>query len=213
VSDFLASLLAAVEATLGDYNYSVSPTPPQWTIHLQKIADRARALDVPKDLGIAAIRAADPDFELSAFLVHIGEMFAAYHAAVDLGELKPARRFIDERAWEKLAEATKRQGRRAEGPRALTVKAIRPVTAAHEDGLDMVRILISANVAGEPDVLCEYWEVVRNRETRTRPGLDLFHCPNCGAPITGDDPTRCAYCNERLADPAFGWVVRKITAQ
>ena len=87
------------------------------------------------------------------------------------------------------------------------------MTACHEDGFDLVRVFITAEQPGTDVLLCEYWELIRARGTLTKPGLDITHCPNCGGPVNGLDPTRCAYCGTRLADPALDWVVRKITAQ
>jgi len=215
----LESLLGAVSAFLGglaDVSAPAALRPDELSplaSMAHRLGDPAVTLGVPQNHGIAAIRAADPAFDLGGFLVRIGEMFAAYHAALDRGDLAPARRFIDEMAWADLEEAAEKSGRRDSGPRALTIRTIRPMTAVHEDDLDLVRILITAEVTGETEPLCEYWEVCRKRGTQTKPGLDLTHCPNCGGPVDGDDPTRCAYCGTRLADPALDWVVRKITVQ
>ena len=217
--DFLESLLTAVAEFVGvafdatDAEPAFGSHSSTWQPSLSRLSDKPVTLDVPSNRGIAGIRDADPAFELDAFLVHVGQMFSAYHGACDRGDLAPARRFIDEAAWAELADAAKKAGRRAEGPRALKIRAIRAETAQHDDGLDLVRVLITADVAGDSELLCEYWELIRKRGTQTKSGLDLTHCPNCGGPITGDDPTRCAYCGERLADPALDWVVRKITVQ
>jgi hypothetical protein len=212
--DFMHSLRTAVdsfivslaEVTLGSDVADAPPLPSPTPYRNAAAPDRHR-------VGLGAIRDSDPAFELDAFLVHVGQMFSAYHEARDNGDLKPARRFIDENAWAELAEAAKKDGRRADGPRTLKIRAIRPETAVHEDGLDLVRVFITAEQSGSDELLCEYWELIRKRGTLTKSGLDLIHCPNCGAPIDGDDPTRCAYCGERLADPALDWVVRKIMEQ
>lgn len=164
--------------------------------------------------GFVTIRRTDPDFDLSAFLLHVGEMFSAYHSALDRGELAPVRRFIDEEYYPEVEVMAREAGRAADGPRPLQIRAIHPSTAQHEDGLDLVRVSISALQGdAEPQLICEYWELIRKRGTITKPGLSVTHCPNCGGPVDGIDPTRCAYCNTRLADPALDWVVRKITEQ
>jgi hypothetical protein len=211
---FMESLLLAVGAFVGVAIDAPAPTGMGGTSSAtRRPGETSVKFDLPPNQGIAGIRASDPAFDLGEFLVHIGQMFSAYHEAVDRGDLKPARRFIDEAAWADLAKAAEKTGRRADGPRALKVRTIRPETAVHKNDLDLVRILITAEVAGRRERLCEYWEVIRKCGTVTRAGLDLTHCPNCGAPITGDDPTRCAYCGQRLADPALDWVVRKIMEQ
>jgi len=214
---YLDSLLAAVADFVGEVHHTDSPYPPANTTPfgdlVTSLAEKPVTFEVPERHGIQGIRAADPDFDLAAFLVRVGEMFRAYHEALDRGDLAPARRFVDEDAYAELAKSVDARGRRAEGPRELKVTAIRPMTARHDDGLDLVRVLIYADQAGSRQPLCEYWELVRERGTLTKRGLDLTHCPNCGGPVDGDDPTRCAYCQTRLADPAFDWVVRKISAQ
>lgn len=212
---FFDSLSSAIDRFLDDY--AVDTVAPYSTY--PNLGGPARtpaapvSFDVPQNHGLAGIRASDPAFDVGAFLTRVGEMFSTYHTAFDCGDLKPARRFIDENAWAALAEKARKIGPLPGGPRTFQIRAIRPETAIHENDLDLVRILISAQANGEYDMLCEYWEVIRKRGTVTKSGLDLTHCPNCGAPITGDDPTRCAYCGERLADPALDWVVRKIMVQ
>ena len=87
------------------------------------------------------------------------------------------------------------------------------MTAKHDEELDLVRVFITAEETGAGQLLCEYWELIRRRGVQTKPGLTITKCPNCGGPVDGLDPSRCAYCETRLADPALDWVVRKITAQ
>jgi hypothetical protein len=165
-------------------------------------------------VGFGRIRQRDPKFDVAEFLKRVGEMFLAYHGAKDKGDLAPVRRFIDEESWAELNRGVQTVGRREYGVRDFRITAIRPMTATHEFGLDTIRVLINAQITNDDDPpLCEYWELIRKEDALTHPGLDLTHCPHCGAPIDGDDPTRCAYCGERLADPAFDWVVRKIAEQ
>lgn len=216
--DFMESLLSAVGDFVGGmvgisaYD-TTRASPPTWADSLKRIKDKPVIFDVPQDEGIPGIRRHDPEFDLAEFLVRVGQMFSAYHGAIDRGDLKPVRRFVEEASYADLESAARKAGRDPSGPRALTVKSIRPITAEHEYGLDLVRVFITADQAGTDEVLCEYWELVRKRGTLTKHGLDLTHCPNCGGPVDGLDPTRCAYCDTRLADPALDWVVRKITAQ
>jgi len=218
-AEFLESLLAAVADFIGEVAAAssgisgVQRGPSPWAETLGRLGDKPLTLQPDEHQGIQAIREADPAFDLAAFLVRVGEMFSAYHAALDRGDLTPVRRFVDETAYAQLAPATEKSGRRFEGPRSLKVRTIKPITARHDDGLDLVRVFITAEQAGNDDLLCEYWELVRKRGTLTKPGLDIAHCPNCGGPVDGLDPTRCAYCGTRLADPALDWVARKITPQ
>jgi hypothetical protein len=215
--EFLASLGAAVGAFLLTLA-SPTDTPEGMFAPLGSSASRALR-DNPvvfhdmSHMGLATIHDADPSFDLEAFLMRIGEMFSAYHEAVDRGDLAPVRRFVNEQAYLQLEPAVSKAGRRADGARVTRVHAIRPMTAKHEDGLDVVRIFITAEQTGTPELLCEYWEVIRKTGVQTKPDLALTRCPNCGAPVDGLDPSRCAYCGTRLADPALDWVVRKITAQ
>ena len=211
----MESLLAAVAGFIDDavqpVDSPLAPSASAWSATLDRLGDAPVTLSVPENRGIQGIRASDPAFDLAAFLVRVGEMFSAYHQAVDRGDLAPVRRFVDETAYVQLAAAAEKTP--PAGFRSLTVRSIRPMTALHEDGLDLVRVFITAQQGDSDELLCEYWELIRKRGTLTKPGLDLTHCPNCGAPVDGIDPTRCAYCSTRLSDPALDWVVRKITAQ
>ena len=215
--DFAASLLRAI----GEFIATVAEPIPMtgfesdsmWTRSMQGMTQPPSTMAVPQNHGIQSIKKTDPGFDLQAFLLHVGEMFSAYHEALDKGDLKPVRRFVDESSYPALEEAANRSGRSPVGVRALHVKAIRPMTAQHDDGLDLVRVLISAGQDGSPEPICEYWELIRKTGVVTKPGLTITKCPNCGGPVDGLDPTRCAYCGTRLADPALDWVVRKIMPQ
>jgi predicted lipid-binding transport protein (Tim44 family) len=215
--DFFDSLLRAVEGFMTgmaktDMQAENGTGVREWAGTAPASAPPAPAQESGSH-GFGSIRDADPAFDIQAFLVRVGEMFSAYHAALDRGDLAPVRRFVDETSWQELEREAHASGVSPSGPRTLYVKAIRPMTATHEDGLDMVRVLISADVVGQAEPICEYWELIRKRGTLTKPGLTITKCPNCGAPVDGDDPSRCAYCGTRLADPALDWVVRKIAAQ
>jgi hypothetical protein len=210
--DFFNSLLSAVETFMTGIAETDMRSETGAGVPLISSA-QSPSLAPSGPLGFGAIRESDPNFDLQAFLVHVGEMFSAYHAALDRGDLKPVRRFVDENSWAELEQAAHASGVSPGNPLPLSVNAIRPMTATHEDGLDTVRVLISARAAGVEEPICEYWELIRKRGTLTKPGLTITKCPNCGAPVDGDDPTRCAYCGTRLADPALDWVVRKIAAQ
>jgi hypothetical protein len=217
-ADFFESLVVAVgefirDAALGGGDREGDATPTHWFTSLDHVTDKSVTFAVPQHQGIQGIRENDPEFELSEFLMRVGEMFSAYHAALDKGDMQPVRRFVDEAAYAELEPTVCRIGRRAGGPRLLKIRAIRAITARHDDGLDLVRVFITADQSGTDDILCEYWELIRKRGTLTKPGLSLTKCPNCGGPVDGLDPTRCAYCGTRLADPALDWVVRKITPQ
>jgi hypothetical protein len=212
---FFSSLLDAVADFLKDgadpILLSDRVTPPDY-----ETFTRHREAMRPEDgpVGFAKIRRHDSKFEVAEFLKRVGEMFFAYHAALDNGDLRVVRRFIDEESWAQLSQIAATAGRRADGPRSFRINSIRPMTASHESGLDTVRVLINAAVTnGDDPPVCEYWELVRKEGALTQPGLSLTQCPHCGAPITGDDPSRCAYCGERLADPAFDWVVSKVSPQ
>ena len=218
-AEFLQSLLVAIADFGADMAVAAGGVPAQhaepsaWSATLDRLGDKPVTLGLNQHEGVQAIRKADPAFDLGEFLVRVGEMFSAYHEALDRGDLTPIRRFVDEATYMQLEPAAMRAGGRTDGPRALRVHSIRPITARHDDGLDLVRIFITAEQPGIDELLCEYWELVRKRGVLTKPGLSITKCPNCGGPVDGLDPTRCAYCGTRLADPALDWVVRKITAQ
>lgn len=166
-----------------------------------------------QQMGFGQIREADPAFEMDAFYARVQQMFTAFHAAVAAGDLRPVRRFVDERYYPQLEQQLKAPGD-AKAPR-LTVESARAMTAKHENGIDTVRVLISAAADGagaDAPPVQEYWTLIRRIGTWTRPELSVDKCPNCGAPIDGPDPTHCAYCGARLADPSLDWVVTRIDA-
>ncbi|HEY3317868.1 MAG TPA: zinc-ribbon domain-containing transport protein [Coriobacteriia bacterium] len=173
---------------------------------------RLHGSSAPEHIGFGAIRHADPAFDLDTFYARVAEMFQAYHAALAKNDLAPARRFIDERYYRELADRMKSQ--EASIPSAVPEpEHARAMTARHEEGMDTVRVMITAAYPGQArgsQKLQEYWTLIRRAGAQTKAGLSAYKCPNCGAPTDGDDPTRCSYCGARLADPALDWVVSRI---
>ena len=216
---FIESLLGAVETFMTSLaETSLQTTPAEEAAAANMLAATAGSIGLaaaPSDphAGIGSIRQSDPAFDLARFLVRVGEMFSAFHEALDRGDLSPVRHFVDEATYAQLESAAEKTGRRPDGVRALRIHAIRPMTAHADSRFDVIRVLITAEQAPDSELLCEYWEVVRRLGVQTKAGLNLTDCPNCGGPVDGLDPTRCAYCGTRLADPALDWVVRKITPQ
>jgi hypothetical protein len=208
--DFLLSALLDTPG-LNSTEGSAGSMSEAWS----KVARHPLTPPAEQHQGLQLIRDHDPSFDLQAFLLRVGEMFATYHAGIDRADLGAARRFIDEYAYAGLAASAHAHGRNAEGPRTLKIKAIRPMTAKHDGSLDMdiIRVFITAEQSCGPELLCEYWELIRKGGVQTKPGLSITKCPNCGGPVDGLDPSRCAYCDTRLADPALDWVVRKIASQ
>lgn len=173
------------------------------------VTEERRPAEHAEHFGFAAIRHADPAFDLDVFYARVSEMFLAYHAALANHDLTPARRFIDERYYPVLAERLAAAPARSQ---QLAVESARGLTAAHEEGMDRVRVMLTASAVGSAEKIQEYWTLVRRQGALTKADLSLYKCPNCGAPTSGDDPTRCAYCGARLADPALDWVVSRIDA-
>jgi hypothetical protein len=162
--------------------------------------------------GFDAIKNADPNFTIEAFKERVAEMFLALHSAAIAGDLAPTQRFVDPQLYRRFTAQVDQERAVGALPTVTSVRDLRPVMARHDDGLDLVRSEIVADRADGGTVV-EYWELVRRRGTTSKPEMTIYRCPNCGAPIDGDDPARCAYCDTRLADPAFDWVVRRISTE
>jgi hypothetical protein len=161
--------------------------------------------------GFTAIKRADPEFSVDGLKARLGEMFLALHAAAAAGDLAPIQRFVDPDFYQLLVSQVTEERSAGTLPVVTAVDDVRPAIARHDDGLDLVRATVVGTCA-DGETLVEYWELVRRRGAMSKPQMTIFRCPNCGGPVDGDDPTRCAYCDTRLADPALDWVVRKISA-
>jgi len=160
--------------------------------------------------GFGAIRVSDPNFSVEGFKTRVAEMFLALHAAENAGDLTPAKRFLDPALYDRLAAALAGGPATRDAPAVTAVADVRPTTARHDDGFDLVRATVVGTRPGD-NPLVEYWELVRLRGATSKPDMTIFKCPNCGAPIDTDDPSRCAYCDTRLvADPSLDWVARRI---
>jgi predicted lipid-binding transport protein (Tim44 family) len=67
-------------------------------------------------------------------------------------------------------------------------------------------------VSGNPNAprrFSEYWTFIRHRGVNSS-DKDNVHCPNCGAPLKVNMAGVCEYCQGKITDGAFDWVLSRI---
>lgn len=171
----------------------------------------------PADLAshdLETLRAVDPDFSPVLFEDFAFSLFARAHQArwqpAALEALAP---YLSEPARRHLA------GRRlaAEPVTAVVIGALRVTGVRPADATvqSEVTLEIDANLTSgtRAQYVRERWKLVRKVGVRSKPpeAATSFHCPNCGAPFTGQaGGGRCEFCGEVVTDGRFDWSVQSI---
>ena len=215
------------KVTSGAFDWSVSAiTPAPFTgLALDPLLDQ---VVLPPDQGIAAIKAADPNFDPAAFVARVQKAFGALQAAWQARDVDTARAFMSPGlyfSWSAQVEQMAEQHRR-NILENLRVDRVTPVRVLHGHVFDDVTVRIDATCADyeidegtqrivfgdkTPRPFTEYWTFQRAIEAKTgeRTLLDKV-CPNCGAPLDVNQLGECKYCKAAVTSGRFDWVLSRI---
>ncbi len=195
-------------------------------------ARHARAMQAasPVDVGLAAIQAHDPAFQLEQFTQQVQRVF--FMVQEGWSERKPemSRQVMADALWQEQRDQIQGyvDGHRRNMLDYLAVSNIWPV-AAHSDGrFDTVTVRIVAActdydvddktgrvVRGDRQVQQweEDWTFQRSSQAQTKTGGTTLgsKCPNCGAPLDVDLAGACRYCKALIMSGDYDWVLARIS--
>jgi hypothetical protein len=180
---------------------------------------------------IGRLQAADPGFDLTAFLDSARVAVGAYAMACSAEDDRLLRRITTPGYWQTpngkavvavvagwQLYAGDRPGTANRWRMLLDVSWRRPeVTNVDlaEQGVDRITVRLAAVIVGAAgpgwhriDEATEFdWEFVRPAGQRTDPGSVLLprNCGRCGAPYHSDLDDACRYCHTARADTQAGW--------
>ena len=192
----------------------------------------ARAMQAasPVDVGLAAIQAHDPGFELEQFTQQVQRVFFMVQQAWSERKPETSRQVMADGLWQEQRDQI--QGyldrHRRNMLDYLAVSNIWPV-AAHSDGhFDTVTMRIVAActdydvddntgrvVRGDRQIQKweEDWTFQRSSAAQTKTGGTTLgsKCPNCGAPLDVDLAGACRYCKALIMSGDYDWVLARIS--
>ena len=183
---------------------------------------------------VDALHAADPAFELVAFLDQVKALFLRVQAAWAEGDLGPVRRDLSDATFQRFR--VQLELLRAQDVRNVTadmaVLDLQPVGLERTAAFDTLHVRIRAQardvdvpVALSPgdglararqaplEPFTEIWSFVRRPGTQSRKDglLPAGKCPSCGAPFDGGAAGNCTYCGAIVNSGAYDWVLAEIT--
>jgi hypothetical protein len=187
---------------------SVASAPDDESERLAEYVAATAAPDKVTGRGFECIAQDDAEFDVDAFYGRVAEMFLAVHAAMDARDVSKVSHFLSPDALRSINMRI--LGVSAEPPAGnLSLSRCKALAVRREGGQHIVHIRIVAERA-QGGILSEYWTLVRDVGARSKAGASIMRCPNCGAPIDGEDRLRCSYCDQQLCDPALDWIVDEI---
>ena len=191
--------------------------------------DSTPAVAVSAAAGIREISAADPAFDVDAFIQRAEMAFFLVEGAWQQNRLETVRPYFDAalyEAWQKGSEQQVASGRR-QVLENLNVQGLQVVSATHGADFDRIRIEFDA-VAANQVVNAETGEFISGQRsdhrftelwTFQRPagvatpadgGVMASKCPNCGRPLTLNEAGDCASCGVPVTNGRFDWSLASV---
>jgi predicted lipid-binding transport protein (Tim44 family) len=192
----------------------------------------ARAVQAasPVDVGLAAIKAHDPAFDLEQFTQQVQRVFFIVQEAWSERKPEISRQVMADGLWQEHRGQIQGyvDGHRRNMLDYLSVSNIWPVAARSDDRYDSITVRIVAACAdydvddtngrvvrGDREVKPweEDWTFQRSSRAETKSGGTTLglKCPNCGAPLDVDLAGTCRYCKAPIMSGEYDWVLARIS--
>ncbi len=209
------------------------PRPAAASIPAELFPERhARAVQAasPVDVGLAAIKAHDPAFDLEQFTQQVQRVFFIVEEAWSERKPEMSRQVMADSLWQQHREQVQGyiDGHKTNMLDYLSVSNIWPVAARSDSRFDTITVRIVAACAdyevddrngkvvrGDRQVKPweEDWTFERSSKAQTsNEGTGLgSKCPNCGAPLDVDLTGACRYCKAPIMSGDYDWVLARIS--
>ena len=192
----------------------------------------ARAVQAasPVDVGLAAIKAHDPGFDLEQFTQQVQRSFFIVQEAWSERKPEMSRQVMADGLWQQHRDQIQGyiDGHKRNMLDYLAVSNIWPVTAHSDNAYDTITVRIVAACAdydvddkngrvvrGDHQVKqwAEDWTFQRSSQAVTKEGGTALatRCPNCGAPLDVDLAGMCRYCKAPIMSGQYDWVLARIS--
>ena len=191
---------------------------------------RAAQAASPVDVGLAAIKAHDPGFELEEFTQQVQRVFFMVEEAWSGRKPEMSRQVMADGLWQQHREQIQgySDAHKSNMLDYLAVSNIWPVAAHSDERYDTVTMRVVAACAdydlddrsgkvvrGDRQIQQweEDWTFQRSSKAQTQEsGAALgSKCPNCGAPLDVDLAGICRYCKAPVMSGEYGWVLARIS--
>ncbi|HEX6488304.1 MAG TPA: TIM44-like domain-containing protein [Candidatus Dormibacteraeota bacterium] len=187
----------------------------------------AEARQPALDAAVQQLRAADPTFDVGAFMEEISRRFAWQKQALAdrspgllAGQASPA---LLER-WKDDAARQLTAGVRTEY-RGLRVDGVRPIWLTVGPARDRFTVAVDHTAAitgvaddsgqvvfggSSPSAKVEYWTLSRPTGAVTPDPESGASCPGCGAPVNRNRGPVCPYCRAEVPSALLGWLLDRV---
>jgi predicted lipid-binding transport protein (Tim44 family) len=195
-------------------------------------ARHARAVQAasPVDVGLVAIKAHDPNFELEQFTQQVQQVFFIVEQSWSERKPEMSRQVMADGIWQqqRVQVQSYTDNHKRNVLEYLAVSNIWPVAASSDARFDILTVRIVAAsadydvddqsgkmVRGDKQVKPweEDWTFQRSSTAQTKAGGSTLgsKCPNCGAPLDVDLAGSCRYCKASIMSGAYDWVLARIS--
>ena len=178
--------------------------------------------------GLKEFLAANPNFDLSEFLLKVRKAFFEVQTSWSEQNTNRMRRFITDGVYQRFNTQFKMMKLLQQTNPISNIKIAKIwVDKFEEDGLyDIMQVGIEASMddkfecalnhdldeEGLQDFV-EFWSFIRKRGAPKKDIYDSDKCPNCGAPLPENigEVCKCTHCNATINSGEFDWILSEIT--
>jgi len=172
--------------------------------------------------------AANPNFDLSEFLMKVNKAFIEVQTSWSEQNMNHMRRFITDGVYQRFNTQFKMMKLLQQTNPLSNIKIANIwVDRIEQDGLyDIMQVGIEASMddkfecalnheldeEGLQDFI-EFWSFIRKRGAPKKDIYDSDKCPNCGAPLPENigEVCKCTHCNAMVNSGEFDWILSEIT--
>ena len=172
--------------------------------------------------------AANPNFDLSEFLLKVRKAFIEVQTSWSEQNTNRMRRFITDGVYQRFNTQFKMMKLLQQTNPISNIKIANIwVDKIEQDGLyDIMQVGVEASMddtfecalnhnldeEGSEDFV-EFWSFIRKRGVPKKDIYDSDKCPNCGAPLPENigEVCKCTHCNATLNSGEFDWILSEIT--
>jgi predicted lipid-binding transport protein (Tim44 family) len=205
--------------------------PPDWQSEGWSRGEVATGPSQEVTAGMAAIKAADADFEHETFLQRAEMAFLLVKRAYQDRNAHGARAFLSTATWQPWGQEVESLAAQHQRPllENLNVRGMQVASASHGPAGDSIQVHFDYVAAvhfdddrtgkllsgtKEDQRLAELWTFQRlpGAKTLISGGATASKCPNCGGLLKLNDDGVCDYCGADIASGRYDWVVTSMTS-
>jgi predicted RNA-binding Zn-ribbon protein involved in translation (DUF1610 family)/nitrate reductase NapE component len=185
---------------------------PDWSVGIPQAQVMPTRPHFVAKTALDRLRGEDPNFSVVLFEDFLYTLYSTLHIHRGSRSLDKLAPYVHEHVRKALRDDT------LQAVGGVVIGSMRTVALRQVNEFTQVEFEIESNLeetrGGKPERMRLVERVVlmrpRSARSRARERAQTLDCPNCGAALEAITGNTCSYCNERVDDGRFDWMIRAI---